>query len=123
MNRSAKRPSSSNSGASGKSKKTGTSSPGKSSSSGANTSSDLGRETAKTVQALRESFRLEPDPAGAEIVRVKGLLEAAEARLGRFRQMQVPTIALLRTGHLQRLRREQRHIGQLQDYLRVLQTK
>lgn len=106
---SSKRRTISNSGKSEKSRKTDTSKPAGSLSS--------------TAPSSFEQVFGKGNPAQAEIVRAKGLLNAAEDRLGRLAQMEVPTIALLRTAHLQRLRREQRHIGQLRDYLRALQTK
>lgn len=104
-----KRRSSSSSGKSAKSKTTDTSSRARSSSSNAPSSSDDGLRLHGRAYTVGEQMD--------EVARVGRLLDAARARLRALERTPYPTMALLRTAHQQRLRREQRHIRQLEEYL------
>jgi len=98
-----KRRTNSKSGTSGKSPKTATSSRTKHSSATA---------PASFAQVFGEPKTWDP-----ETLRYRGLLRASEKRLAVLEEQPVPTVTLLRTRHLQRMRREEAHQRNLKEVI------
>lgn len=78
------------------------------------------KNSSATAPASFEQVFGKEHPNAQEITRLKGLIQASLTRLDGLQAATLPSMALYRTRHLQRLAREKKHLQDLNEALESL---